>query len=77
VCAREFCDLSGWAADTTSNIEDFVSILDANFCGKVVFVTSNGLVEWFTVCESAEVERLTPAIFVEICSEVVVTINGE
>jgi len=77
VCAGEFCNLPSWASNTTSNIEDFVSILDTNLRSKIVFVTSNGLVERFTVCETAEVERLAPAIFVEICSEVVVTIDGE
>lgn len=39
---------------------------------QIVFVSSNGLVEAFTVSESAEVERASPAILVEICGEIVI-----
>lgn len=35
-------------------------------------MSGNGLVEWFTVRKSAEVERLAPAIFVQIRSKVIV-----
>ena len=56
VCAGELGNFSRWATNTTSNIKNFVSILDADFGRKVMFVAGNCLVEWFTVCESAEVE---------------------
>jgi len=75
VCACELCDFPGWPSNATANIENIVSIFDTNLRGEVVFVTRNGLVERFTVGETAEVEGLTPAILVEICSEVVVTAN--
>ena len=39
---------------------------------KIVFVPSNGLVEALTVSESAEVERTSPAILVEIGGKVVI-----
>lgn len=39
---------------------------------QIVFVSSNGLVEAFTISESAEMERPSPAIFVEICGEIVI-----
>ena len=39
---------------------------------QIVFVPSNGLVEAFTVSESAEMERASPAIFVEICGEIII-----
>lgn len=39
---------------------------------QIVFVSSNGLVEAFTISEAAEMERATPAIFVKICGEVVI-----
>lgn len=38
-----------------------------------MFVAGDGLVERLTVCESAEVEGLTPTILVEICAEIVIT----
>ena len=75
MCASELCDFAGWSSNTTANIEDIVSIFDTNLRGEIVLVASNGLVERFTVGETAEVEGLAPAIFVEICSEVVVTMN--
>jgi hypothetical protein len=76
VCASELCDLSSWSSNTASNIENSVSILDTNLRGKIVFVTSNGLVERFTVGETAEMEGLAPAVFVEICSKVVVALSN-
>lgn len=72
--AGEFGNLAGWSSYTAANIEDFVSILNTNLGGEVVFVSGNGLVEGLPVCESAEVERLAPSVFVEISSQVVVTI---
>ena len=39
---------------------------------KIVFVSSNGLVEALTVGESAEVERTSPAILVEIGGKVII-----
>ena len=39
---------------------------------QIVFVSSNGLVEALTVGESAEVERASPAILVEIGGKVVI-----
>ena len=73
VCTRELCDFSGWSTNTTADIEDFVSVFDTNLRGEVVFVTGNGLVEGFTVCETAEVERLAPTVFVEIRAKIVIT----
>jgi hypothetical protein len=75
VCTSELCDFSRWPTNTTANIEDFVSVLDTNLRGEVVFVTGNGLVERFPVCETAEVEGLAPTVLVEICSEVVIARN--
>lgn len=73
VCASELGNLSSRSSNTTTDIKDFVSILDPNLGSEIVFVAGNCLVEGFTVCESAEVERLAPAIFVKIRSKVVVT----
>lgn len=76
VCAGELSNLSRRATNTASNIKNLVSILDTNLGSKIMFVAGNGLVEGFTVCESTEVERLSPTVLVEICSEVVVTGKG-
>jgi hypothetical protein len=73
--AREFSNFSSRTSNTASNVQDLVSILDTDFGGEVVFVTRNGLVERFCVCETAEMERLSPAVLVEIGPKVVVTGN--
>ena len=39
---------------------------------QIVFVSSNGLVEAFSISESAEMERTSPAIFVKIRGEIVI-----
>ena len=56
VCTSKFGNLSCGSTHTTSNIEDFITVFDADFGGEVVFVAGNGLIEGFTVCETAEVE---------------------
>ena len=56
VRAGKFGNLSCGSTHTTSNIEDFITVFDADFGGEVVFVAGNGLIEGFTVCETAEVE---------------------
>ena len=43
---------------------------------QIVFVSSNGLVETFSISESAEMERAPPAIFVDICGKIVI-VPGE
>ena len=75
VCASELCDFAGWPSNTTANVEDFVSVFDTDLRGEIVLMASNSLVERFTVGEATEVERLAPAVLVEICSEIVVTMN--
>ena len=39
---------------------------------QIVFVSSNGLVEAFTISEPAEMKRASPAIFIKICGEIVI-----
>jgi hypothetical protein len=72
VSTGELGNLAGRAADTTTNVEDLHSLLDADAVGKIVLVTGNGLAERFAVGEAAEVERLAPAVFVQIGGEVVI-----
>lgn len=72
----EFGNLPRRSSNTASDIQDSVSLLDANLCSQVVLVARNGLEERFTVRESAEVERLSPAVFIEVGSQVVV-VSGE
>jgi hypothetical protein len=72
VSTGELSNLSGRAANTTSNIKDLVSIFDANLSSKVVFVAGDGLVETLAICETAEVKGLAPAILVKVGCEVVV-----
>jgi hypothetical protein len=46
--------------------------LDVDAVGEVVLVAGNGLVEGLAVGEAAEVERLAPAVLVQVGGEVVV-----
>jgi hypothetical protein len=56
VCTGKFGNLSGWPTNTTSNVENFVTVFDADFGREVVLVAGNSLIEGFTICETAEVE---------------------
>jgi hypothetical protein len=38
-----------------------------------MFMTGESLVEWLSIREAAEMERLAPSIFIEICGEVIVS----
>lgn len=76
VCAGELDHFSCWATNTTSNIQNLHTLLHAHDVGEVVLVTCDCLFERLAEGESAEVEGLTPAIFVKIGCEVVV-VSGE
>ena len=68
----KLCDFASRSSDTTADIEDFVAILNTDLRSEVMFMSCNGLVEALAICETAEMERLSPTVLVEICSEVVV-----
>jgi hypothetical protein len=70
VCARELDNLSGRATNTTTNIKDLHVVLEVHDVGEVVLVAGNGLFEG--LAETAEVERLTPAVLVKVGGQVVV-----
>lgn len=70
--AGELGNLAGRASNTTTNVKDFHSLFYTNAVGEVVLVTGNGLVEGLAEGEATEMERLAPAVFVQISSEVVV-----
>jgi hypothetical protein len=72
VCARELDNLSGRATNTTTNIKDLHVVLEVHDVGEVVLVAGNGLFERLAVGETAEVERLTPAVLVKVGGQVVV-----
>jgi hypothetical protein len=72
VCARELDNLSGRATNTTTNIKDLHVVLEVHDVGEVVLVAGNGLFERLAVGETAEVERLAPAVLVKVGGQVVV-----
>ena len=72
VCARELDNLSSRATNTTTNIQDLHVVLEIHDVSEVVLVTGNGLSEGLAVGETAEVERLTPAVLVKVGGQVVV-----
>lgn len=76
VGAGELGDLAGGAANTAPDVEDLHPFLDPDLVGEVVLVAGNGLVEVLAAGVPAEVERLAPAILVEIRGEVIVTRGG-
>lgn len=75
VGASELGDLASGTTNTATDIENLHALLDANLVSKVVLMAGNGLVKGLALGESAEVERLAPAILVEIGSKVVVAVN--
>jgi hypothetical protein len=77
VRSGELGDFSGGSTNTAANVEDFVAVFNADFGGEVMFVAGDSLVEGLAVCESAEVEGLTPAVLVQIGSKVVVTVIAD
>ena len=56
VDASKFGNLSCWTANTTAHVENLHALSKAHHVRQIVFVSSNGLVEAFTVSESAEME---------------------
>lgn len=72
VSTSELGDLAGRAADTTTNIEHLHVLLDAHAVSQVVLMSGNGLVKRLAIGKAAEVERLSPAILVQIGRKVVV-----
>ena len=72
----ELDDFSSRSTDTTSNVKDFHSRFDTNVVGKVMFVSSDSLMEGFSVGESTEMKTLRPSVLVEICGEIVVSVQS-
>lgn len=64
VSAGELGDLTSGAANTTADIKDLHTFLDADVVGEVVLMTGDGLVERLAKGVSAEVEGLAPAVLV-------------
>lgn len=73
VRAGELDNLSGRSADAAADVKDLHARLDACLVRNVVFVSGDGLSEPLAVGESAEVERLTPSIFVKVGREVIIS----
>jgi len=69
-------DFSSRSTDTTSNVEDFHPRFDTDVVREVMFVSSDGLMKWFSVGKSTEMKTLRPSILVEICGEVVISIQS-
>ena len=72
VGASELGNLTGRAADTAADVENLHALLDADAVGEVVLVSGNGLVEGLAGRETAEVEGLSPSVFVQVGRQVVV-----
>lgn len=68
----ESTDFQGWTTDSTANIENLHTILQAQRVGQIVLMARNGLVKWFSMTKSTEVEAATPAILVQISRKIVV-----
>lgn len=72
VCARELDNFSSRTTNTTTNIQDLHVLLEVHDVSEVVLVTGDSLSERLAVCETAEVEGLTPTVLVKVGSQVVV-----
>lgn len=75
VDAGESRDLSGGTTDTTPDIKNGHALSETHHVCEVVLMAGDSLVEALALVEAAEVERLAPTVLVEICREVVVTVQ--
>jgi hypothetical protein len=73
VRTSELGNLTGWTSNTATNIENLHVLTDTNAMSEVMLVSGDSLVERLTVGETAEVERLSPTILVQVGTQVVVT----
>lgn len=76
VGSSELGDLARGATDTAADIKNLHAFLDAHAQRKVVFVASDGLVERLAGGKAAEMERLAPAVLVQVGGEVVITMQA-
>lgn len=76
VGTSELGNLASGATDTTANIENVHSLLDANLVRQVVLMASNGLVKGLAEGKAAEMEGLAPSVLVDIGGKVVVAAFG-
>lgn len=67
-------DLSSRSTDTAANIENCHIVLKVQFISQKVFMSGESLEKGFTNSEAAEMEGLSPTLFIEIGRKVVVTI---
>lgn len=68
-------DFSCWSANTTSDIQHSHSRLDANAARQIMFMSVHGCLEGFSIGKSTKVKCLTPAIFVKVGRQVVVSVS--
>lgn len=59
-------DFSGRAANSASNVENALVVLQIHLQGEVVLMTGDGAIEGLSIGVAAEVERRTPAVLVQV-----------
>jgi len=69
---REARNLPGGAADATADVEDAHPGTKGHLRGEVVLVASEGRHERLALVEAREMERLAPAVLIEVRCAVVV-----
>ena len=72
----ELDDFSSRSTDATSNVKDFHSRFDTDVVCEVMFVSSDSLMERFSVGESTEMKTLRPPVLVKVGCEVVVSVQS-
>jgi hypothetical protein len=65
-------NFASWATNTTANIENGHVFGDVEAMCEIMFMAGEGLKQRLVDCETTEVERLSPAFFIEISGEIVV-----
>lgn len=68
-------DLPSGTTNTTADVENSHAISKAHHVCQVMLMAGDSLVEGFAFVEATEVERLAPAILVEVSCQVVVTVS--
>ena len=69
-------DLSGWPSNPTTNIQNPHTLLKAKLESKHMLISRDSLSKGFPGEEAAEVKRLSPSLFVELCYNIIVSFIG-
>jgi hypothetical protein len=69
-------NFSGRASDTAAHVEHTHALFETHHVGQIMLMPGNSLQEGLAVGKATKVKTLSPAVLVQIRSQVVVTMRG-